>query len=383
MTTQKAIQKTFAEIRQSVSGKYVERTDLIDCILFTLLAKQNGCVIGTPGIAKSAVLRGITSLLQEPCFSVLLTKTTMPEEVVGMLDFDSATKGVQKRNITGYLPEAKVGFFDEIWKASSAIRNAMLTIINERVFRNGAEEIDLPLWSCWAASNEYPQSEEDAAMWDRFLVRLEVKEIQETENFRSLLTNTNNAKLEVSDEVKALLKSGIIEKAQQEVKNLPISNEVIDSYEELRIILRNAGVVPSDRRWLASLDMVKSLAYLRGKSQAEKADMSVLENILWEVPEQKETVKGIIMKLVAPFKHMIYNSVQECDDILSNLDGTAGSNLEGIKKINSLIADVKVIMEQDEITPEEMKYAKYVANQFEKKAGVLGSEMLSRKAKKR
>ena len=44
-----------------------------------------------------------------------------------------------------YLPEASVAFVDEIFKANSAILNTLLTILNERLFDNGAKRVQVPL----------------------------------------------------------------------------------------------------------------------------------------------------------------------------------------------------------------------------------------------
>ncbi len=44
-----------------------------------------------------------------------------------------------------YLPEATVAFVDEIFKANSAILNTLLTLLNERLFDNGASRVRVPL----------------------------------------------------------------------------------------------------------------------------------------------------------------------------------------------------------------------------------------------
>jgi MoxR-like ATPase len=49
------------------------------------------------------------------------------------------------RQINGYLPTAEVAFIDEIFKANSAILNALLTLLNERLFDNGSARLEVPL----------------------------------------------------------------------------------------------------------------------------------------------------------------------------------------------------------------------------------------------
>ena len=49
------------------------------------------------------------------------------------------------RQIEGYLPTAEVAFVDEIFKANSAILNALLTLLNERLFDNGNQRLPVPL----------------------------------------------------------------------------------------------------------------------------------------------------------------------------------------------------------------------------------------------
>jgi len=49
------------------------------------------------------------------------------------------------RQTEGYLPAASVAFIDEVFKANSAILNTLLTILNERLFDNGADRVRVPL----------------------------------------------------------------------------------------------------------------------------------------------------------------------------------------------------------------------------------------------
>jgi MoxR-like ATPase len=54
------------------------------------------------------------------------------------------------RQTDGYLPTATVAFIDEVFKANSAILNSLLTILNERLFDNGNERVEVGTDGyCW------------------------------------------------------------------------------------------------------------------------------------------------------------------------------------------------------------------------------------------
>ena len=79
---------------------------------------------------------------------------------------------------TGMLPEAEFIFLDELFNANSAILNNLLTVLNERIYRRGAEVHRLPLLSLFAASNHLPEDDSLRALFDRFLLRCHVENLK-------------------------------------------------------------------------------------------------------------------------------------------------------------------------------------------------------------
>ena len=120
-------------------------------------------------------------------FQWLLTKFTTPEELFGAVSLKALEADDYRRVTSHKLPEAHIAFLDEVFKASSSILNAVLTIINERLFHNGRQVVPVPLLTLFGASNELPEDDELLALYDRFLLRFVVGYIGEDFRFLKML----------------------------------------------------------------------------------------------------------------------------------------------------------------------------------------------------
>ena len=151
-----ALHAKFATARKVLSSALIERDDEIDLALTALLAGEHLLLVGPPGCAKSLLLDSLLAWTGGTKFSVLLTKFTTPEEVCGPVSLSALKADRYVRVTTGKLPEAEFAFLDEVFKASSAILNTLLKILNERLYDAGdgaAKPVSLRL--CVAASNEW------------------------------------------------------------------------------------------------------------------------------------------------------------------------------------------------------------------------------------
>ena len=135
-------------LQNQLAHGLINRQDAIKSALLTLIAGENIVLVGPPGTGKSMIARRMSQALapsdNHDYFEYLLTKFSTPEEIFGPLSISELKQDRFVRNTDGYLPTSNVVFLDEIFKASSSILNALLTVLNERKYHNGTHTQDSP-----------------------------------------------------------------------------------------------------------------------------------------------------------------------------------------------------------------------------------------------
>jgi MoxR-like ATPases len=170
-----------AQVRKTLDSLFFKFSDEVTAGLTAVLVRENFILIGPPGTAKTMLVATISKLLKARWFYRLLTKFTEVEEIIGPIDVVELLKGNVKRIYTNSIIEADFALLDEIFNASSAILNTMLTILNERVVYDGGNIIPVKTWTVFGATNRIPDEEELQALYDRFPLRVFTKYAQPDE----------------------------------------------------------------------------------------------------------------------------------------------------------------------------------------------------------
>ena len=275
----------------------VERETEIEGALAALAAGVHVLFLGPPGTAKSMLANKICMAIDDgQFFSWLLTKFSTPEELFGPYSLKGLENDEYKRVTKGKLPEATIAFLDEIFKANSAILNSLLTLINERKFHNNGGPSDVPLLSCFGASNELPKGEELGALYDRFLLRYWITEIQDDTSFLDVISGKTG---DVDPTVR--LTTDDIATLQAAVQAIELPEDVLVSIRDVQLTLRGKGIVASDRRWKTAVTVMKAFALLRGKAAVTMDELDVLADIMWAAPEDRKTIFETVSPLSNPF----------------------------------------------------------------------------------
>lgn len=294
-------------------GIYEKETE-ISLSLLAALAGESIILLGPPGVAKSMVARQLKTAFREAqSFEYLMSRFSTPDEIFGPVSIQKLkTSDTYERAVEGYLPTADVVFLDEIWKAGPAIQNTLLTVINEKIFRNGNREMHLPLKLLVAASNELPTKGEGLeALWDRFVIRIESRPIKLEKNFRAMLLESHADFADNADFSDLKITAEEYAEWAEKICKIGVKEEVLDAISAIRKSLRAVNVdeaaerrniYVSDRRWKNIVRLLRTSAFMQDREEVDICDLLPIYHCLWQEPEERDAIRNIVIRaLFSPF----------------------------------------------------------------------------------
>jgi MoxR-like ATPase len=333
--------KTFVKLqtfRSWLNVANLEREEIVDGLLASLISRQNAFLLGEPGTGKSDLVRSICKGISGAnYFGYLLTPTTDPSEVFGPVAVTKLLQDEYSRDVDGYLPSAHIGFLDEMFRGSSAILNSLLMLLNERTFNNGKEYIQTPIESIVAATNSWPEEESLQAFADRFLFRPTVLPLKKPSSKRIL--DQWALGIEKRPTIGEYLTLEELKELQESAENIKISDEFLDKFGSVWDMLQQRSITISDRRRVQILKFLKAWAVVQGDSELYPEHMhNSITHIVYRTEEDKLTIKETLDQEIPTADNILATAKRAAAGILSEYTATAHRfKSKGLQDLNEYV----------------------------------------------
>lgn len=186
-STKTITKKTTQEVRQ-IETSLINKEEVFKMLA---LAEATGLpllLVGEPGVAKTKTIidyakawlnRDGKMTHQDFMNKIYVLETdegTKASEIKGMPDLEKLFTD-NKYELNTPIADADIVIINEVDKASSAIRNAMLGVMNEKFLFNGKHKVPCK-WKLFVATcNEIPKEEVGSPFWDRFMLKMTVNRV--------------------------------------------------------------------------------------------------------------------------------------------------------------------------------------------------------------
>jgi len=332
---------TLQNFRGSLNTAFLEREEVIDGLLASVITKQNTFLFGLPGTGKSELVRAVSGGFEgSKYFGYLLSPTTDPSELFGPVAISKLLKDEYTRDVEGYLPSANIAFLDELFRGSSAVLNSLLTILNERTFNNGKEIMHTPIQSIVAATNSFPQEESLQAFCDRFLFRPTVEPLRKPTSRRLLDLWALGLKK------RPVVKSGLtykhLEELQESVNEIKITDEFLDKFSQVFDLLASRGITISDRRRVQILKFIKGWAIVQGDDTvyADHLHRSLV-HIIYQNVDDISVIKEVLQQAVPTAERMLTDIKRALSGLINEFNSINAQDCKAISDLNKLVSKLR------------------------------------------
>jgi MoxR-like ATPase len=230
----KSITKKVTQEVRTIETSLINKEEVFKMLALAEATGLPCLLIGSPGTGKTktvidyakAWLNKDGNMTAEDFMSkIYILETdegTKSSEVKGIPDLQELfTNNNYKLNTP--IAEAEIVIINEVDKASSGIRNAMLGVMNEKFLFNGKHKIPCK-WKLFIATcNEIPKDEADSPFWDRFMLKTNVNRVSAGDISKYYSKGDRN--------YKESFKMGIPNKTELETVDIPVKK--LDKYLEV------------------------------------------------------------------------------------------------------------------------------------------------------
>lgn len=184
----KTITKRQAQDVRSIETSLINKEEVFKMLALAEATGLPCLLVGDPGVAKTKTIIEYAKAwlnkdgkmsaedFQNKIYILETDEGTKASEIKGMPDLGKLFTE-NKYDLNTPIADAEIVIINEVDKASSAIRNAMLGVMNEKFLFNGKHKIPCKWKLFIATANEIPKEEVGSPFWDRFMLKMTVNRV--------------------------------------------------------------------------------------------------------------------------------------------------------------------------------------------------------------
>ncbi len=304
-----ALHLYYKRIREEISQVIVGQDDVVKSVLISIFSNGHCLLVGVPGLAKTLLVQTVAQVLDLTYNRIQFTPDLMPSDIIGseILGEDRTFKFIRGPIFSNII------LADEINRTPPKTQAALLEAMQEKVVTVGGQTHRLPQ-PFFVLATQNPIEQEGTyplpeAQLDRFMFNVFLTYPSFQEELQVVRNTTTNRNVEL----KKILNAQEISYFQQLVRNIPITDNVLEYAVSLATRTRPGTASATDEvnkflSWgagpRASQFLVlgaKCHAAISGKYSPDKEDvMAVAESILRHriVKNYKAEAEGISTEMI-------------------------------------------------------------------------------------
>ncbi len=284
-------QKHFSEIKAEIAKIIVGQDKVVDSLIEGLLCNGHVLVEGVPGIAKTLLVRTLSSITGCQFSRIQFTPDLLPTDIIGITTYE---EGRGFYSVKGPI-FANFVLADEINRAPPKVQSALLEAMQEKQVTIGKESFALPAPFFVMATQNPIESlgtyRLPEAQIDRFIFKLRMTYPSIEEELKILNQNTTTKKFEDFN-LKPLMSPEGLLRAQQDAKRIYLNKKIEKYIVSIVEATRNPEKYnlttgkyieygTSPRASIALFMAAKAHALVKGKSYVTPMDIKeIAHNIL-------------------------------------------------------------------------------------------------------